>query len=265
MSQEAIELFKIKGQMGVRAVRNLVRAQEIMTDLGSYNYVEIGSYLGRTLQPHIDNPACKHILSIDLRPDVTDDERGPLDMYKGISEDDMLALLAEHCTARDLKKLDCVTDSSDCLKRRRSRRRYQLALIDGEHTITAAFRDFLNLMQVMDEDAIVLFDDTPVILPAVMNVAAMLEAQGKTHHVAYCRGGISVVGLGAMAAEVERRFDETLLLGEDVAQQRFRTRITQSSISLGLKHAIRHEPGHRNMALRILRRMGFRIEEPTEA
>ena len=40
-----------------------------------YNYLEIGSHLGGSIQPHLLDHKCKHILSIDPRPTKQADDR----------------------------------------------------------------------------------------------------------------------------------------------------------------------------------------------
>ena len=49
------------------AVRNL---------LPQYNYLEIGSYLGGSIQPHLLDEKCARVYSIDKRPLRQPDERG---------------------------------------------------------------------------------------------------------------------------------------------------------------------------------------------
>src|SRR4051812_12044666 len=44
--------------------------------VGEYTYLEIGSYLGGSIQPHLLDPECRKIYSIDKRPRSQPDERG---------------------------------------------------------------------------------------------------------------------------------------------------------------------------------------------
>ena len=50
------------------AVQDAVR--EIVGPEGKYNYLEIGSYLGGSIQPHLIDQRCERIFSIDKRPKV---------------------------------------------------------------------------------------------------------------------------------------------------------------------------------------------------
>ena len=54
------------------------------SNLNSYNYLEIGSYLGGSLTPFIIDKKCKKILSIDKRNLKLSDERGENFDYKNI-------------------------------------------------------------------------------------------------------------------------------------------------------------------------------------
>ena len=55
-------------------------------NLSTYNYLEIGSYLGGSLTPFIMDKKCKKILSIDKRNLKLSDERGENYDYKNIPE-----------------------------------------------------------------------------------------------------------------------------------------------------------------------------------
>lgn len=227
--QVKYEDFKVEGQMGSRAIAVLIRAQEIVSERGPYAYAEVGSYLGRTLQPHLMDADCKKVLSIDLRPDLTPDERGDLDDYVGISAEDMVARLAVHVPKPNFDKLITVTDTSDAL-RQRTDERYDLALIDGEHTIVAAFRDFVNLMLVMNDDSIVMFDDTSIVLPAIRNAEALLETRGIKHFTAHGRGSLTVIGMGAYADIVKREYTSDLAIRRAQADKRYKERMIESNI-----------------------------------
>ncbi len=257
--------FKVEGQMGSRALKVLVRAQEIVSDRGSYRYVEIGSYLGRTLQPHLQDKDCKKVLSIDLRPDVTPDERKMLRDYQGITAEDMVTRLAEHVGTKDLGKLETVTDTSGSLRTRSKREApFELALIDGEHTVTAAFCDFLNLLPRMRPNGMVLFDDTSVILPAIQNAIAMLQAEGRPAAAFFGVGGISAIALGEGAEETVDAFGPDLTIGLDKAFKRHRERSISATISTHLARTLRHNPGNRRRAAKILTERGYRVTPPTE-
>src|SRR3954470_24589215 len=61
---------------------------------GTFDYLEIGSHLGGSLQALARDERCTRIVSIDLRPEATPDERGKLIPYQGNSTQRMLDGLA---------------------------------------------------------------------------------------------------------------------------------------------------------------------------
>lgn len=257
--------FVIKGQLGPRALRVLIRVQELVSARGAYSYVEIGSYLGRSLQSHLQDEDCARALSIDLRPDVTPDERGALGMYSGITADDMIEGLRRICSEGDLTKLEAATATSDILRGRDER--FDLALIDGEHTNTAAFRDFLNVLGVMEPEGVICFDDTTLVYAGISNALAVLEERGIQHAYAFCKGGITVIALGPDAGAFIGGLDEGMILPEGRVARQTRHRMIEAALS---EVAPRHLAGNAEAEARLidtLNRLGYRIErvpEPAE-
>ena len=62
-------------------------------NLKSYNYLEIGSYLGGSITPFLLDKKCKGVLSIDKRNLILPDERGENWDYKNISEKKIKSLI----------------------------------------------------------------------------------------------------------------------------------------------------------------------------
>lgn len=246
------EDLKIKGQIGKRGLAVLLRVQEIVSTNGKYSYVEVGSYLGRTLQPHVMDSDCKAALSIDLRPDVTPDERGALGMYKGIRAEDMLDELKAACTATQVKKVTTITDSSDALRTYSGRRKYDLALIDGEHTNTAVFQDFLNLRRVMNDDCVICFDDTHIVHSGIVNAKASLEDAGIPHAIFFCKGAITVLAIGALAPVLTELLDPDLQIRPGRAERRYRANIADNIIANEMKQRLTNNPDLRASVAKIL-------------
>jgi hypothetical protein len=61
---------------------------------GSFNYLEIGSFRGGSLQAVIQDPRCAQVISIDPRPDATPDKRSGSWVYEANTTADMVAALA---------------------------------------------------------------------------------------------------------------------------------------------------------------------------
>ena len=74
---------------------SLLALQEgVATVFGAFEYLEIGSHLGGSLQAAVRDPRVERIVSIDLRPEATPDERGKRIPYAGNSTQRMLDNLA---------------------------------------------------------------------------------------------------------------------------------------------------------------------------
>src|SRR5471030_2994448 len=83
--------FPIESQSSDRDKEFLLAAKRLIADVApGYDYLEIGSFLGGSLAPFLDDPACRSILSIDERGRMLSDERGALFDYAGVSTQSML-------------------------------------------------------------------------------------------------------------------------------------------------------------------------------
>ena len=73
-----LSLFdQIESQTSALDRRSLLACQLAIRSLkGSYVYLEIGSYLGGSLVPHLLDERCEHIFSIDKRQRRPPDARG---------------------------------------------------------------------------------------------------------------------------------------------------------------------------------------------
>lgn len=188
--------FKIPGQLGFRAVQILIKVQEWVSEDGPYNYVEIGSFRGRSLLPHVWDDDCEHALSIDLRPSFTPDERSPIDYYDEVSAESMMAAIARHVPKKNLKKVECLTADAREIGSRKGTAKFDLALIDGEHTNEAAFSDFIHLLPEMKDECVVIFDDTHIVFSAVANAITLLESQGRPHKALFMKGSLTILLIG---------------------------------------------------------------------
>lgn len=117
---------------------------------GWYSYLEIGSHLGGTIQPHLRDIRCEKIFSIDPRPEAQPDERAPghLDRYQDNSTDRMLALLAQQ-QSDQVGKIECFECCSWEVPAAAIAIRPHLVFIDGEHTTDDALADFRFAMRVV--------------------------------------------------------------------------------------------------------------------
>lgn len=251
--------FKMEGQLGSRAIRVLIRVQELVSARGPYDYVEVGSYLGRSLQPHLQDDDCKRAVSIDLRPDLTPDERGALDDYQDITADDMIAGLAQHCSPTDLAKLETITDTSDAL-RAFEPAQFDLAFIDGEHTHVAAFRDFLNVLRVMRPDGVICFDDTTLVLTGIRNALTVLDAHGIPHAMAWARGEITIIALGQGAQEFIDALEPDMHRPEARVERSARRRMSEAVLREARPNLLLDDKDLQKKVIRALRDDGWDVK-----
>jgi hypothetical protein len=169
-------LFPIESQSSDRDKAFLLAARRLIADVApSYDYLEIGSFVGGSLAPFLRDTACNSILSIDERGKTLPDERGALFDYAGITTQSMLDRL--HQAGLPTTKLathDGPIDTlppSDC--------RFDLAFIDGEHTDQACFRDFLWALPMMKTDSVILFHDSSLIYKAIRLIFLLLRKEGR--------------------------------------------------------------------------------------
>src|SRR5687768_6609583 len=93
-------------QTSVEDRRALLSLQDaVIQCIGDYVYLEVGSHLGGSLQPHVGEPRCKRIYSIDPRPEEQPDEHilGTY-KYEGNSTTRMIEYLRQ-VPGADLQKL----------------------------------------------------------------------------------------------------------------------------------------------------------------
>lgn len=194
-----ISIFKIASQTTKRDKRSLLAVQNFLrAQVGTYSYIEVGSHLGGSLVPHLADPACTEIASIDPRPVHFPDERGRLENYAGNSTqrmiDGLAAILPPDCLTK-LRTYDC--DAGDLGDYRLSGD-YTLGLIDGEHTNVAAFRDFLNIRRYLAKDSILLFHDSNLVFDALQNIEALLRDEGTKFVSFYIPGIVFAVAFGKL-------------------------------------------------------------------
>jgi Methyltransferase domain len=154
----------------------LLSIQEVLcASLGSYTYLEVGSHLGGSLQPHVCNERCKEIFSIDPRPLEQPDERwATAYRYEGNSTRrmfDHLGLIPD----ANLGKVKTFEACSWQLQPADIPGCVDYAFIDGEHTNTAVLRDFEAVRRFLSPHAIVAFHDSLIVPVAIRKIRARLR------------------------------------------------------------------------------------------
>jgi hypothetical protein len=169
-----------------RAVRGLA---------GEYVYLEIGSYLGGSLQPHLLDPRCRRIYSIDRRTPEPPDARGRAVRYPGVTTRHMLELLGQLAPA-GIRKLSCFEDDARNLNPRQIQDPPHLCFIDGEHTNEAAVSDFQFCLGVSRPDAAIALHDSNLIIDGIQAITRGLRQRGVRFAGAQLFGKVYLITLG---------------------------------------------------------------------
>lgn len=119
--------------------------------------------------------SCSQVISIDKRGRNQPDERGREYDYTTVTEQQMLENLSSN--GYSTEKITCFNGSIEEFSFKPGDK-FRIALIDGEHTDIACFRDFAYLRAHLERDAVVIFDDSNLVIKAIKNVFSLLESEG---------------------------------------------------------------------------------------
>ena len=151
---------KIKSQLSDNDKQSLLACHLATREIAAdYKYLEIGSYLGGSIQPHLLDEKCARVYSIDKRPLNQPDNRGVDYTYLNNSTERMLELLAEVAPTDKIKTIDGDTRQ---ISPAQVEEKMQLCFIDGEHTDAAVLSDFKFCLEVLDTSGAILFHDAPI-------------------------------------------------------------------------------------------------------
>jgi hypothetical protein len=159
-----------------------------------FRWLEIGSYLGGSLQALVRDPACEAIESIDPRPKRMQDERLGAISYPDNSTTRMLDLLAG-LPGADVSKVrthDADTEALDPA----SIEQPHVCFVDGEHTDEACARDAGFCLAALRGSGVVAFHDVWVIYRAVSAFADGLREAGIPHSLAYLPDSMLAIEVG---------------------------------------------------------------------
>jgi hypothetical protein len=176
--------------------------QACAEQVGSFAYLEIGSHLGGSLQVLVQDKRCERIISIDLRPPVTPDERGRAWPYPDNTTARMREFLAALPKA-DLSKLETIDASTEQIEPEQVGVRPALCFVDGEHTDEAVVRDARFCQRVLGDGGWLAFHDAGIVYRGLGTYLSELEKKGVEHRVYFLPDSMLVVELG------ERRLPQT--------------------------------------------------------
>jgi hypothetical protein len=150
---------------------------------GSYCYLEIGSHLGGSLQPHVVDPHCRKIVSIDPRPEFAADARTVRVDFHDLSTERMLEQLSR-VPGADLEKLETIEASSWDIDPQELSDVPNLCFIDGEHTHDAALADARFCRQAIGDSGCIAFHDDSTVRTALRDFVGEL-AKERVEFTAY--------------------------------------------------------------------------------
>jgi len=158
-----LKLFeKINSQSTEHDKKTLLAIQAATRELKpDYKYLEIGSYLGGSIQPHLLDDKCAKIYSIDKRPPIQPDERGIDYAYENNSTERMLEKLKEVAPDK-MEKIVTIDGDSGEISSSQVADKIELCFIDGEHTDAAVLRDFKFCLSVLAENGAICFHDSQI-------------------------------------------------------------------------------------------------------
>ncbi len=152
----------------------------------SFVYLEIGSYLGGSLQQYLQDPKCRRIYSIDNR--TRDDRHG------GNSEQAMLENL--RCVAPgEMHKLVCFGTDAASVPDGDIAEPPDICFIDGRHTEQAVLSDFAFCLRVCARDAVIVFHDAGVTRSGIRGCLRLLKQSGRIYVAHKLPGDTFVVAL----------------------------------------------------------------------
>lgn len=162
-----------------------------------YVYLEIGSYLGGSIQTHLIDNRCSKIISIDKRPDMQPDERG-LDYYYLNNLTSRMIQNLKNISEKDLHKVQTIDGSSDEISTELISVKPNICFIDGEHTDKAAWLDFLFCLKVTEKNSVIVFHDSSIIYNALTRIVDYLRDNNYVFNAYNLPDAVFVIELGDM-------------------------------------------------------------------
>jgi hypothetical protein len=201
-----ISIFTVPTSTYPEDKSTLLKIQQLaQSETSGYNFLEVGSYRGGALVPHLLSPLCKAVYSIDKRPKSTPDERGISFSYEEVSTRDMIGFLLEQIPESHLSKLHTFDeDASEAVPR--ITEKIDFAFIDGEHTVKATIRDFLSVYPCLSDNAFVAFHDANLIIDAIHSVKLFLDYLGISAKVFFLPQVVAVIAIGDYVRVAEAKF-----------------------------------------------------------
>jgi hypothetical protein len=205
-----LKLFQaIPSQSSDEDKQSLLAVQLAVRELcPDYNYLEVGSYIGGSIQSHLLDDSCARIISIDKRPDSQPDERGVDFLYNNNSTKRMLDNLS---ALGPLDKITTIDRGTDDIDPSEIAVPVDLCFVDGEHTDRAVFADFKFCLKVLNTTGAIVFDDAQIAYNGIAECVDHLEEQGVAFKAYALPNKIFVIEMGEFPLHKHARIYERLL------------------------------------------------------
>ncbi len=216
ISELDISLFDaISSQSTDSDKESLLALQLAVRELtGNYNYLEIGSHLGGSIQPYLFDKRCSAVYSIDKRPEFQPDERGLDYNYRNNSTGRMIEMLRE-VSPEGVAKITAIDGDTRETDSAVVKEKIHLCFIDGEHTDKAVFSDFRFCLDVLDKRGAIVFHDTQIVYNGVAMCLDYLENEGVSFKSYNLPSILFVVEIGDFSIHRHAKISELLLRGRE--------------------------------------------------
>jgi hypothetical protein len=187
--------------------RSLLALHSAVAQRGPFSYLEVGPYLGGTLQALVADPRCTSVVAIDRRDETSPDERPERPLYLENTTGHMMELL-DHVPYADVTKVRPVDASTEMLDPENFTA--DLCFIDGEHTNDAALRDARFCRRVIRDCGVIAFHDRTLVARALRSFLAELDVSHRAyplkHEIFVVEiGPVSLLGQAAVRSQLPRR------------------------------------------------------------
>lgn len=161
------ELFSFVEMQGSEWDRQALLALEVAAGelCAPFTYLEIGSYLGGSLQVVLRDPRCCQVISIDSRVSATPDVRGGFDY--GVNTTERMLGGLRRVPGIDLDKLITIDASTTQLIPSDLPSRPTYCFVDGEHTYDAVLQDAQFCVDALDGRGVIAFHDYVLVGSAI--------------------------------------------------------------------------------------------------
>ena len=240
-----LELFaQITSQSTDEDKRSLLACEMAVRELRSgYNYMEIGSYLGGSIQPYLLDEKCRRIYSIDKRPASQPDARGYDWFYLNNSTQRMLEMLGQ--VSENIEKITTIDGDTRSIDPAVIADKIQLSFIDGEHTDESVISDFMFCLRVLDDNGAIVFHDAQITYNGIAACLRHLDELGVKFRAYVLPHVVFVVEIGEFPMHKHSKIAELLVdnhigylfsLQDNDEYRRFATRFPFGTLRrLGLK------------------------------